>query len=337
MIQIDGSMGEGGGQVLRSSLTLSMLTGLPFEIKQIRANRRKPGLMRQHLTAVLAAAKICNAEVSGAELKSGYLSFRPGSIVGGDYHFSIGTAGSTMLVFQTIMAALLKADKPSRVLLEGGTHNPLAPPFEFLVGSFLPVMHRMGADIQLELVRPGFFPAGGGKVAVDIKPLKSWNPLVLHSRGELVSRGVDILHAHLPKHIAVREQEIIMHRFNLSREQTVVKSMSNSRGPGNIIVAKWQYEHFCQVWTNCARIGVPAERIAKDLCGEIGRYLAGNAPVGEYLADQLLLPMALAGGSSILAQTLSMHARTQLEVIDRFLGTKGVVAKTSEGYEITYA
>src|SRR5688572_18441948 len=161
MIVIDGAAGEGGGQVLRTSLALSMISGQPFRIERIRAGRQKPGLMRQHLTAVLAATQICGAVVKGASAGSTELEFAPGAIRGSDLKIAIGTAGSTTLVLQTILPALLFAREPSRLVLEGGTHNPHAPSFEFLEQAFLPQLRRMGAAVSATLVRPGFYPAGG--------------------------------------------------------------------------------------------------------------------------------------------------------------------------------
>src|SRR4051812_15499079 len=169
MIEIDGSEGEGGGQILRSALSLSICTGQPFRIVKVRANRDKPGLMRQHLTAVKAAAEICAGDVDGAELGSRALTFRPGKLAAGDYSFAIGTAGSCTLVLQTVLPPLLAAAGESRVRITGGTHNPAAPPFDFLLRSFLPQVVRMGADVSLELVTPGFFPRGGGEIRAHIR------------------------------------------------------------------------------------------------------------------------------------------------------------------------
>ena len=163
MITIDGSAGEGGGQILRSSLALSLVTGQPFRMERIRAKRQKPGLLRQHLTAVEAAKAVGCAEVSGETLGSQTLDFRPGPVTPGNYRFAVGTAGSATLVLQTVLPALLTASDPSTLTLEGGTHNPLAPSFDFLDRCFMPLIHRMGPSVELELKRPGFFPAGGGR------------------------------------------------------------------------------------------------------------------------------------------------------------------------------
>lgn len=167
-LELDGAIG--GGQVLRSALSLSMLSGRPFRIINIRARRSRPGLLRQHLTAVQAAAQICSAEVQGAELGSQRLSFHPGAICGGDYRFAIGSAGSCTLVLQTLLPALLQANAPSSLQISGGTHNPLAPPADFIQQAWLPLLRRMGARVEMQLLRHGFVPAGGGEIAMQIAP-----------------------------------------------------------------------------------------------------------------------------------------------------------------------
>jgi RNA 3'-terminal phosphate cyclase (ATP) len=167
MIVIDGSEGEGGGQVVRNACALSLVTGTPVRIENVRAKRSKPGLMRQHVTAIEAACVIGNAECEGLMVGSSALTFRPGKVVPGDYRFAVGTAGSTGLVLQTVLMPLLLADGPSRLVLEGGTHNMQAPPFDFIARSFLPVINRMGPSVSARLVRHGFYPRGGGRIEVD--------------------------------------------------------------------------------------------------------------------------------------------------------------------------
>src|SRR5579883_279586 len=174
---INGASGEGGGQILRTSLGLSLATGQPFRIEQIRANRKSPGLLRQHLTAVRAAAAVGQAEVTGDELGSSALTFVPGEVQPGEYTFAIGTAGSTTLVLQTVLPALMTAKAPSRLVLEGGTHNTHSPPNDFLIKTFLPVVNRMGVKVTTRLERYGFFPAGGGRWICDIEPAQSLTPL----------------------------------------------------------------------------------------------------------------------------------------------------------------
>ena len=183
MLTIDGSQGEGGGQILRTSLALAAVTGTPFSIEKIRAGREKPGLLRQHLTAVKAAAEICAASVAGAEMGSSALTFRPGPAKAGEYAFSVGTAGSATLVLQTVLPALMIASAPSSLVLEGGTHNPGAPPFEFLEKCLLPLLNRMGPTIVAKLERPGFYPAGGGRFTVEISPVPALQQLEMVERG----------------------------------------------------------------------------------------------------------------------------------------------------------
>src|SRR6266496_1045455 len=185
MIAIDGSEGEGGGQILRAALALSLVTGQAFRMERIRAKRQKPGLLRQHLTAVEAARTVGCAEVSGAAMNSQTLEFRPVAVTPGNYRFAVGTAGSATLVLQTILPPLLAANGTSTLTLEGGTHNPFAPPFDFLAHCFVPLIRRMGPTIELELRRPGFFPAGGGKFLARIEPAKKLSRLVLLDRGAI--------------------------------------------------------------------------------------------------------------------------------------------------------
>src|SRR3954466_3092396 len=183
MITIDGAAGEGGGQILRTSLGLSLVTGQPFRIVNIRAGRKKPGLLRQHLTAVQAATQIGDAVTDGLEMGSLEVVFRPERVRSGEYRFAVGTAGSTTLVLQTVLPALMLAGKPSRLVLEGGTHNPFAPPFDFLVQTYLPLLARFGPQVEAKLLRPGFFPAGGGRLEIDIQPIAKLHPHDLPVRG----------------------------------------------------------------------------------------------------------------------------------------------------------
>jgi RNA 3'-terminal phosphate cyclase (ATP) len=190
MLLIDGSKGEGGGQIVRTSLALAMLTGQPITITDLRAKRKNPGLARQHLVAVRAAAQLCQAEVEGDALRSQRLVFKPREVQPGEYFFSIGSAGSATLVLQTVLPALLAANGPSRITIEGGTHNPLAPPFEALAHAFLPLMEKMGPRVNVRLKRHGFFPAGGGLIDAEIEPAGRWTGFELLNRGDWTRRDV---------------------------------------------------------------------------------------------------------------------------------------------------
>jgi len=317
-ITIDGSAGEGGGQVLRSSLSLSLVTGKPFRIERIRARRRKPGLRQQHLTAVRAAADVGQASVDEAASGSQSLTFVPGGIRPGPYRFAVGTAGSATLVLQTVLPALIIADGPSKLTLEGGTHNPWAPPFDFLQKVFLPLLHRMGPEIKATLKRPGFYPAGGGAFSVEIRPRPALHRIDLPERGEILHCTARAIVSRLPRHIAEREVDVVRRRMSLDADAVRAESV-DAAGPGNCVMIEVQSEQLTEIFTGFGQKGVPAERVAAGVVKEAKRYLKAGVPVGERLADQLLLPMALAGGGKFLTLAPSDHTRTNIEVIRQFL------------------
>lgn len=319
MITIDGSEGEGGGQILRTSLALSLITGAPFRIERLRAKRQKPGLLRQHLTAVRAAATIGNASVEGAELGSASLTFVPNAVRPGEYAFDIGTAGSTMLVLQTILLPLALAGGESVVELEGGTHNSGSPPFEFLEHAYLPLLQRMGAVIELDLVRPGFYPAGGGKVLVHIGATQKLGHLDLETRGEIVTRRARAVVANLPLTIAEREVRTAAEELGWPYESMEPQALSGSIGPGNAISIIVASENVTDVFTAFGARGVPAEAVARDAAQQAKRYIDSGAAVGEHLADQLLLPLALGDGGVFTTTTLTEHSTTNIDVIRRFI------------------
>lgn len=315
---IDGSRGEGGGQVLRTALTLSLITGRPLRMIHIRAKRKKPGLMRQHLTAVRAAAAIGAAAVEGAGAGSQSLLFQPRAIEGGDYRFAIGTAGSCTLVLQTVLPALLAAGVEARLHLSGGTHNPLAPPADFLQRAYLPLLRRMGADIEMTVSRYGFYPAGGGELELRLKAGSRLRPLHLAERGELRQADVEALIAALPVHIAERELETVRRTLGWDPSRLRLRGIDNSQGPGNALVATIEHEHVTEVFTAFGEKGISAEKVAGKLCRQIKEYLQRGAPVGPHLADQLLLPLAIAGGDFITAKP-TQHTLTNLETINAFV------------------
>ena len=329
MIRLDGSFGEGGGQILRTALSLSLATGTPFQIDKIRAGRKNAGLLRQHLTAVMAAAEIGGADVEGALLGSGTLTFAPKTIRGGEYRFAIGTAGSATLVFQTILPALLRAETRSRIILEGGTHNFAAPPFDFLNGTFLPQLRQMGANVSLKLERYGFYPAGGGAFTAEIEPCPKLKPLELGVRGEIRAKRATAIVANLPGKIAARELETVRSMMDLTQEGTIV-STKDSPGPGNIVFIEIESDTLTETFCAFGKLGVSAEHVAQEAVREARAYLVSRAAAGEHLTDQLMLPMALAGAGSFTAVKLSRHARTNLEVIEKFLPVRFNVEESRE-------
>ena len=334
MITVDGSRGEGGGQVLRSSLALSMVTGQPFQIEKIRARRKKPGLLNQHLTATRAAAEVCKAVLSGDSIGSQGLTFEPGEIKAGRYSFAVGTAGSTTLVLQTVLPALMFTHDASEVHLGGGTHNPWAPPFDFLQKTLLPALGKMGPRISAKLKRPGFYPAGGGELEVVIKPTASPLPVEITQRGAPVGKRATAIVARLPRRIAEIELKVIRESLGWPETDLKIEELGNSASPGNVVFLEIESENITEIFTGFGRKGLPARSVADRVVQEALQYLSANAPVGKYLADQLLVPMALAGGRFRTTE-LTGHTRTIIEIIREFLDVEISVTETEgEALEI---
>ncbi|MBI4832067.1 MAG: RNA 3'-terminal phosphate cyclase [Candidatus Lindowbacteria bacterium] len=335
MIRIDGSFGEGGGQILRSSLSLSLVTGTPVTLEKIRAGRGKPGLMRQHMTAVKAAAEIGGAEVSGNEPGSQNLVFKPHRIKAGSYRFAVGSAGSCTLILQTILPALIMADGPSEVELEGGTHNMMAPPFDFLKRTFLPLLERIsGASISFELARHGFYPAGGGLVKVCVKPssTKAVDELSLLERGRILRREGVAMVSKLSNDIAKRELKKLQEILGWEESEMRLARVTDSPGPGNVVMAEVSSEcGVTKIVSSFGKIGIPAEKVAADAAEQIQAYINANVPVGRHLADQLLLPMALWGGGEFRTMPLTPHATTNLHVIKKFLDISAGIVEEQDG------
>ncbi|MEM7517915.1 MAG: RNA 3'-terminal phosphate cyclase, partial [Planctomycetota bacterium] len=296
MIEIDGRLGEGGGQVMRSSLSLSAALGVPVRVVNVRAGRSKPGLLRQHLTALKATAEICGGELQGAALGSTEFELHPGTVRAGEYRFAIGSAGSSMLVFQTVLPPLLLADGESWLTVEGGTHNPWAPPFEAVERSFAPLVEKMGAGLDSALERPGFYPSGGGRATFQIRPFDPPTPLTLLERGPEKKRRAEIWLCHLPQAIGRREYEALVPKLPWAEGKTEIVTRNDSPGSGNLVHITLSCEHVTEVETSFGRKGRRAEDVAKSAGIRAAKYWAHGAPVGEYLCDQLMVPLALGAG-----------------------------------------
>ena len=331
MLIIDGSQGEGGGQIIRTSLALSLITGKPFRAVHVRANRAKPGLRQQHLTAVNAAAEIGRGHVAGAAVGATEFTFIPRSITPGEYHFSVGTAGSATLVLQTVLPPLMFAAGPSMLRFEGGTHNVHAPPYDFLARTFLPLVSRTGPQILIELGRYGFYPPGGGRFDVFIEPAARPQRLDLLQRGNIRARRARALVVNLPASMAERELAIIKTKMGLSDEELYPEISDNAISRGTAVLIEIESECLTEVFTSIGERGVRAEVIAEQAADEALRYLETEAPVGEHLADQLLIPMALAGGGSFVTGPLSLHTMTNIEIIKTFLDVDIAITKSTAG------
>jgi RNA 3'-terminal phosphate cyclase (ATP) len=319
VIVIDGAAGEGGGQVLRTALSLALVTGQPFRIERIRAGRVRPGLLRQHLAAVQAAQWLGRAEVTGATLGAGTLEFAPTGVAPADHRIEIGSAGSTTLVAQTLIPALVCADRPAQIAIAGGTHNPQAPPVEFLERAFVPLLRRMGAQVDVTLVRAGYFPRGGGELTLAVTPIAKLRALDLPARGALAAASCEVRLARLPRHIAEREIATVAATLGVADLRAQVVEDRDSMGAGNVVLVTLACEHVTEVFAAFGERGVPAERVAREAASAAAGWLAADVAVGPHLADQLLLPLALAGRGSFTTTVPSGHTRTNAALIGRFL------------------
>jgi RNA 3'-terminal phosphate cyclase (ATP) len=333
MIELDGSSGEGGGQILRTALALSLITKQPFRIDNIRAKRPKPGLMRQHLACVQAAVAAGGGAAhtqalgrTGLAVQIGEtaLTFTPGPVCAGNFEFAVGSAGSCMLVLQTVLWPLLLAGSPSNLVLRGGTHNPMAPSLSFLK-LLAPVFAGQEALLfDIELRRHGFYPAGGGEANVRlIPPVQGISPVNIMERGALLAMYAECLHAGLPKGVAERELAVLQAGLGLNDGQLRNRSLRGNEGPGNALMVVLQYENITEVFTSYGDKGVSAEQVARKLLQEVRDYQSSPAPVGPHLADQLMIPLALAGMQGKKGQYWTTewteHSRTNAAVIERFL------------------
>ncbi len=343
VVEIDGARGEGGGQILRTSLALAMITGRRLRMRQIRAGRARPGLRRQHLACVEAAARLSGAEVHGAQVGSLALEFAPHAITGGELAIDIGTAGSTTLVVQTILVPAIAAGKPLRAVIRGGTHNPLAPPFEFLDRVYLPHLRAMGADVALSLDRHGFASGGGspergrqprqrrdpeggaprdhhahGQLTVTVGAGPALRPVEIVEAGAITARHATAIVARLPTHVAEREHAIVQQRLGFQPAECEVREVRDG-GPANLLLLEVERAEGRELVSAFGEKGLRAELVAQRACDDLAAFLAAGVPVGEHLADQLLLPLAVAGGGRFRSAPLSRHATTNLDTIGQFL------------------
>lgn len=324
MIEIDGSQGEGGGQVLRSSLSLSLMTGKPMRITNIRARRPKPGLRAQHLKSVEAAVAVGKAKVEGATFGSRSLIFSPCGITAGQYQFDIGTAGSTSLVLQTIFAPLGLADHTSRITITGGTHVKWSPAYHYLRMNWLPHMHRIGFRGDLTLDLAGFFPQGGGRIRAQIQPSDPHMPLCLTDRGDLQRiEGLSAV-SNLPESIAIRQRHQALCRLgglDCPMEIDVIQLPSKRKGTMILLKAVLEKSQACYV--GLGERGKPAEKVADEAADALLAFMATDGAIDEYLADQLLVPLTFApGNSEIRTSKVTQHLITNVKVIQAFTSTK---------------
>ena len=322
MIEVNGAQGEGGGQILRTSLALSALTQSPIHIKQIRANRRQPGLRPQHLAAVNAIAKLTDAKVSGAHLNSDEITLSPRMLRPGRYAFDISTAGALTLVFQTLFFPLCFADGTSELTLTGGTHVPWSPVYHYLEEHWLPIMQRLGFRGQMTLKKAGFYPQGCGVVRASILPANELQPFSCVDRGELIRiRGLSGV-ANLDESIAKRQKHQALKRLYAYVKDLKIKTLIlPSPEKGTFIKLSAAFSNGgCACFSALGAPGKPAERVADEAVDQLLAFLDSDGCIDPYLADQLLLPLSLINGTSEFRTNLvSQHLLTNASVIKQFL------------------
>jgi RNA 3'-terminal phosphate cyclase (ATP) len=348
---IDGSMGEGGGQILRTSLALACITGRNLHIENIRATRRNPGLAKQHLSCVHAAREICGGQCKGAAISSQTLDFQPGPIRSGSFSFDIGSAGSATLVIQTILPALFLADKPSTITVTGGTHNPWAPPYDFLAETFLPAIKTAGFDADCKLEKYGFFPVGGGKIILEVRPrhripnhlinLCSWHGLPAHENTARMAVPPDNVQIHariytakLPAHIAQRQKKLLLQSKLKFRNIEHIK-VTNSDGPGNCVMLRLCGGRRTTVFTAFGQKGKPSEKVVGEVVSLVEDFLPSGAAIDRFLADQLLIYMAILKSGSFTSNDLTTHLTTNIETIKKFLPVDFKIEHQDKIYKIS--
>lgn len=334
-IYIDGSQGEGGGQIIRTSLSLSVITGKPFVMDNIREGRSKPGLQAQHVTCVNAAAHICGGKVEGAKRGSQSIRFEPGAVKSGTYAFDVGTAGSVSLVLQTVYLPLLFADDPSEVTITGGTHVEWSPSFTYLQSQWLPFMKKAGIDISLRLDRAGFYPEGGGRVTAKIKPAKILYPVEIPHRGNILNIDGIVVIANLPQNIAERQ----LKRMQDALYNTGIKCFwdmqalpGKAQGTASHLFVR--FENGGGGFTALGEKNKKSETVAAEVADELIGFLDTEGTVDEYLADQLILPLCLAQGKSqFVTPEITSHLLTNIDIVKKFLPARITVAgkKGDEG------
>lgn len=329
MIIIDGSQGEGGGQILRTALSLSTVLSRPMTIENIRANRPKPGLRPQHLTAVRALKEICDAEVEGLKGGSRRIVFQPRRIMPGNYVFDVGTAGAVTLIIQALLPPLALASGPSRIILRGGTHVPWSPSCHYLSEVFLPTLGLMGIQTAIRLKQWGWYPKGGGEVELDIQPVKTLQSLELLQPWEPEEVNVVCASSNLPGHILEREQrrirEILQSRGLAAQYERLE---GTAIGQGNIVFITTRSGRAAAGFSALGAKGKPGEQVAEEAAQSFLAFLDSGAAVDEHLGDQVLPWLALAPGrSSILVQRISSHLRTNLWVVNQFMPQRLILAE----------
>lgn len=325
ILKIDGSYGEGGGQILRTALALSCVFKRPIEIMNIRKSRKRPGLQPQHFTAVKATTAVSNARVEGAELSSTMLRFSPGHLAGGEYLFDVsekkGSAGSTSLVLQTILLPLCFAERQSSSTVIGGTHVPWSPSYHYLKHVFLPALSRLGVKAELNIEKWGWYPIGGGKVTATVNPKREFLPIGVIERGKLMRvTGISAV-SNLPQDIAKRQRDQALKMLSQKGIDAEIEIISApSPGKGTLMFLRAEYENITVGFDSLGAIGKRAEEVADEACKALFEYVEAGGALDPHLADQIIPYLALANGpSTFTTSRITQHLLTNIWVVKQFM------------------
>lgn len=326
LIVMDGSHGEGGGQILRTALALSAILKKPFSIHHIRSKRKKPGLQAQHLEAVEALARITGAQTEGVKLGSQKIVFFPQRILPGDYRFEVRTAGSVILLLQAILLPLCLSGGSSNLILIGGTHVPWSPSFHYLSEVLMPTLRRMGVSAEAAMEQWGFYPRGGGKIRLKISPVHELKPICLANRGPLQKISGISASSHLPRHVAERQRKQALNRIlkELGVDaQIAIQPDVSSSGPGSFLFLLAEYKTIPVGFSSLGFRGKPAEKVADEAVDSLRDFMKSDGCIDPHLADQLIPFMAIAKGASFFTTTkMTEHLLTNIWVIKQFLKVK---------------
>lgn len=323
MIEIDGSFGEGGGQILRTAVSLSAVTGEPVRISNIRATRPNPGMSPQHVTGIEAVAEICGGDADGLFAGSKEIVFKPGQLTGGEFEFDVGTAGSISLVLQSCLLPAIMSKSPLRISVKGGTDVRWSPPIDFVRLVHLPLLERFGANCDMSLISRGFYPEGGGEVTLETSPTGGLKPVNLSNRGKVQSvRGIAFAQ-NLPEHIATRMKHSALKKLLDFKEIRIDVELTKGHSTGAGIVLTAECENTTIGASALGAKGVRSETLGESCAEDLLETIKSGTTVDEHMLDQILPYVALAGkGSRVLAEEMTGHARTNIWVIEQFLEKK---------------
>ncbi len=335
MIEVDGSHGEGGGQVLRTAVSLSAVLREPVRVRNIRSKRPNPGLAAQHVTAIMAVAELCDAEVNGLDVGSKEVTFLPGDLTGGVFEFDVGTAGSIPLVLQACILPASMSKSSVTMTVKGGTDTRWSPPIDFLRLVHLPMLERMGVSFDIDLVSRGFYPEGGGEVAAHVGRCPALKGIEVLEKGALVGVTGTAYAQNLPDHVVSRLKHAALKGLVGHAEAKVESDLRSGRSTGAGIVLAAAHENTVLGESALGQRGVRAETLGEACASGLVETMRSGATVDEHMLDQLIPYMALAsGGSAVVAEEMTGHAETNIWVAERFLGSRFKTVKRDALVEV---